>query len=220
MSSIDRTFAFAALGRSRARTAAKTVPGDRQRIEPSGVERLLLVAFACGRFAAGSRRSLRTGAQAPSHRRAGAPCRRQQEQQHQPRARHRRQAPRPAAAAAASPSAAVAGFVSTSANADGAATVATVKSRLRITGTRPSGNLMFEMCKLSPISMPARSAFDELRDVLGRTEELDLVAHDVEHAAALQTRRVAVIVEVHRDEQSGCARPPRGAGSRRGSGVR
>ena len=65
------------------------------------------------------------------------------------------------------------------------AMVATVKSRLRMVGFTPSGILVAEMWTERPISRPSRLNLEEIRDRIGRRGHLDLMAHDVEHAAAL-----------------------------------
>ena len=66
------------------------------------------------------------------------------------------------------------------------AMVAMVKSRSAIAGLTPSGSWIWEMWIDCPICRPVRSMRNLLGNAVGRREDLDLVAHDVEHAAYLQ----------------------------------
>ena len=49
---------------------------------------------------------------------------------------------------------------------------------------------------------PGDIDLDGVGNVVGRADQLDLVAHDVEHAALLQAGRFALALEVHRNFQA------------------
>ncbi len=68
-----------------------------------------------------------------------------------------------------------------------------------MTGFTPAGSLTDEMWMESPMSVPVEVHGDEFRDRIGRAVELDLVAHDVQHAAALDAGRLVLVDEMHRD---------------------
>ncbi len=70
-----------------------------------------------------------------------------------------------------------------------------VKSRSVIVGRTPSGSAMWLMCTLSPMSKPLQVDASSRRDRVGRADQLDLAADDVEHAAALEAGRDVLVDE-------------------------
>ena len=61
---------------------------------------------------------------------------------------------------------------------------------------------------------------DLVGDLVGVADQFELVADDVEHAAALEAGRGLFVDEAHRHVDVDLARPSTGAGNRRGSGGR
>ena len=124
-----------------------------------------------------------------------------------------------AAAALAAAAASAAAFISSLTPA-GAAMVATVKSRSRIVGRMPSGSVIAGDVQRVGDVEAGEIGDDLLRNVVDRRDHRDAVADDVEHAAAADAGRLALVDELHRHLDGDGRAGRRRAGSRRASASR